>query len=318
MKKAIIVGLGFIATNLARYLVSLGYEVHVTYRSIKGTRSLMAKDLMELGVKLRRVDPNDYGELRKTMEEVGPDYVFNTVGRISGSWRDLWSAHVEVPRNIARAILDVDRRIKLVHISASAASGPIGNFIREEPVHCDYAYVRPRSNYERSKCDGERTLRELGSEGLRYVIVRPTLVYGYYNDHEEFLMLYRVIRRGLIPIVRVRVSMIYVGYLVRLLERLAVSDEFNNSFLYATECQQYDLGDLTRTMAMHMGVRGLSIPIPTVLAGLALPSGARALLRYVNVQYDCSNTVKVLGNLEPGLDRGIEEIIDWIKRAYGF
>lgn len=78
---------------------------------------------MELNVKPHKLDPGNYDELTKLISGVKPNYVFNTVGLLSGSWSDLWNAHVEVPRNIARAILNVDKSIKLIHISASAASG---------------------------------------------------------------------------------------------------------------------------------------------------------------------------------------------------
>jgi len=317
MERALIVGLGFIATNLAKHLVNRGLEVHVTYRSVHGSKALMAKDLLEIGVKMHRLDPGDYNSVVNTISTVKPSYVFNTVGLLSGSWNELWHAHAEVPRNIARAILSVNKSIRLIHISASAAVGKIGNVISEEPEHCSYAYVNPRSDYERSKCDGERTIKELGKEGLDYVIVRPTFVYGYYNDHNEFLSLYRVVRRGLIPLLRGHVNAIYVGYLVQLLEKVAVSEDFRDKFLYATECVMYNLGDIPLLMANYLGISGIKLPIPTGLAGLFLPSGARSLLKYINTQYDCSNTQRILGNMEPALDRGVKEIVDWIRRVYG-
>ncbi|GAB6944496.1 NAD-dependent epimerase/dehydratase family protein [Vulcanisaeta sp. JCM 14467] len=272
---------------------------------------------MELNVKPHKLDPGNYDELTKLISGVKPNYVFNTVGLLSGSWSDLWNAHVEVPRNIARAILNVDKSIKLIHISASAASGIIGNFIKEEPVHCDYTYVRPRSDYERSKCDGERTIRELGNEGLNYVIVRPTLVYGYYNDHDEFLSLYRFVRRGLIPRVQGMVNAIYVGYLVRMLEKLAVSDEYRSAFLYATECTMYSIGDFAELMAQYLGVNGIRIPLPPRLVSPFLPSGVRSLIKYVNVQYGCESTTRVLGVVEPGIGVGVREMVDWLRRVYG-
>ncbi len=312
-----VVGLGFIATNLAKHLTYRGFEVHITYRSISGSKALMMRDLLELNVKPHRLDPGNYDDLVKLISDVRPRYVFNTVGLLGGSWSELWNAHVEVPRNIARAILGVDKSIKLIHISASAASGRIGNFIREEPTHCDYSYVAPRSDFERSKCDGERTLRELGSEGLNYVIVRPTLVYGYYNDHSEFLSLYRLVRRGLIPRVLGSVSAIYVGYLVRMLERLAVNDEYRNTFLYATECTGYGLGEFAELMARYLGIGGVRIPLPPSLIGPFLPSGVRSLIKYVNVQYSCESTVRVLGSVEPAIEVGVRELVDWLRRVYG-
>ncbi len=83
------------------------------------------KDLLELNVKPHKLDPpGNYDDTVKLISNIKPNYVFNTVGILNGSWTELWNAHVEVPpRNIARAILNVDRSIKLVHISASAATG---------------------------------------------------------------------------------------------------------------------------------------------------------------------------------------------------
>mgnify|MGYP001770689507 CR=1 FL=1 len=317
MERALIIGLGFIATNLAKHLINRGYDVYITYRSVRGSKALMMKDLLKLNVKPHKLDPSNYDELAKLINGIKPNYVFNTVGLLSGSWNELWNAHVEVPRNIARAILSVNKSIKLIHISASAASGRIGSFIKEEPVHCDYTYVRPRSDYERSKCDGERTIRELGNEGLNYVIVRPTLVYGYYNDHDEFLSLYRFVRRGLIPRVQGMVNAIYVGYLVQLLEKLAVSDEYRGAFLYATECAMYSIGDFAELMAQYLGVNGIRIPLPPRLVSPFLPSGVRSLIKYVNVQYSCESTTRVLGVVEPGIEVGVREMVDWLRRVYG-
>ena len=318
MKKALIIGLGFISTNLARYLIGKGFDVYITYRSVHGSKAMMMKDLLKLNVKPYRLDPSNYDDLLKLINYVKPNYVFNTVGLLGGSWSELWNAHVEIPRNIAKAILSIDKSIKLIHISASAASGKIGKFIKEEPRHCDYSYVNPRSDYERSKCDGERTIKEFDNEGLNYIIVRPTLVYGYYNDHDEFLSLYRLVRMGLIPKVRGLVSTIYVGYLVQLLEKVAVSEEYRNTFLYATECTMYSLGDFAELMARYIGTNGIGVPLPPGLVGLFLPSGARSLLKYVNVQYDCESTRKVLGSIEPAIENGVKEIVNWIRRAYGY
>ncbi|MGC8607646.1 MAG: NAD-dependent epimerase/dehydratase family protein [Vulcanisaeta sp.] len=318
MEKALVIGLGFISTNLAKYLVEKGFDVYITYRSVHGSKAMMMKDLLKLNIKPYRLDPSNYENLLKLINDVKPNYIFNTVGLLGGSWNELWNAHVEIPRNIAKAILSINKSIKLIHISASAASGKIGKFIREEPNHCDYSYVNPRSDYERSKCDGERTIKEISNEGLNYVIIRPTLVYGYYNDHNEFLSLYRLAKIGLIPQIRGLVSAIYVGYLVQLLEKVAVSEEYKNTFLYATECTMYSLGDFAELMARYIGTSGIRIPLTPGLVGLFLPSGARSLLKYVNVQYDCESTRKVLGSIKPAIDIGVKEIVDWIKRIYGY
>ncbi len=318
MERTLIIGLGFISTNLAKYLVDKGFDVYITYRSVHGSKAIMMKDLLELNVKPYRLDPSNYEDLLKLINNVKPNYVFNTVGLLGGSWGELWNAHVEVPRNIARAILSIDKSIKLIHISASAVSGKTGKFIKEEPRHCDYSYVNPRSDYERSKCDGERTIKEFDNEGLNYIIIRPTLVYGYYNDHNEFLSLYRLVRMGVIPSIKGFVSAIYVGYLVQLLEKVAVSEGYRNAFLYATECAMYSLEDFAELMARYIGTNGIRVPLPPGLVGLFLPSGARSLLKYVNVQYDCESTRKVLGNIEPAIDIGVKEIVNWIRRAYGY
>ncbi|WP_252900894.1 hypothetical protein [Vulcanisaeta sp. JCM 14467] len=53
MERALIIGLGFIATNLAKHLINEGYDVHVTYRSVRGSKALMVKDLLELGTECK-------------------------------------------------------------------------------------------------------------------------------------------------------------------------------------------------------------------------------------------------------------------------
>jgi len=303
MDRALVVGLGFISTNLALRLVEENFEVHITHRGLRGSKALMARDLDEKGVFLHRVDPLDEEAIVGLLRDVRPSYVFNAVGTLRGSRLDLWLAHVEVPRSLARAILAVDKSTMLIHLSASSINSP---------SCCTSA---DSSDFNRSKCYGERVLADMSREGLRFISVRPTLVYGYYNDHPEFLLLYRLVSKGIVPLLTGRVSAIYSRYLAELLVKLTTVDDFEGRCIYVTECGTYELRLFAELMAKAIGKRGFKLPVPHILIKPLAHPQVRFLLRYINIEYDCSVLRKLLGHVEPGIARGVEEMIRWIRRV---
>ncbi|MCY0859537.1 MAG: NAD(P)-dependent oxidoreductase [Sulfolobaceae archaeon] len=315
-EKVLVFGLGFIGSNVAKELVK-DYETYITYRKLEGSKKLIYAELVNSDVHTIESGELTSENIRSILEKVKPDFVVNTIGIIKGSTEDFMEAHANIPKRIGEEMLKVVPSAKLIHISAMSAVGPIGNPIKEEERHCDPSIVKPLTDYDKSKCEGERYIAALGNSGLNYVIVRPTMVYGYYNDHVEFSYLYKLIKWGLIPKIDINIAAIYVKYLTQIIAKLIKTNEFDKKFLIATECELYNLGDIAVKMAHYMKITGIEFNVPKLLIDTFTPPSLKSFLAYAGIKYDCATTRKILGDIKPGLDDGIKEMIEWLSKVYG-
>lgn len=316
-EKALVFGLGFIGSNVAKELAK-DYEVYITYRKLEGSKRIMYAELVNSDVHTIETGELTSEKIREVLEKVKPNYVINAIGIIKGITEDFMEAHAYIPKRIGEEILRIIPPAKFIHISAMSAVGPIGNPIKEEENHCDPSIVKPLTDYDKSKCEGERYLDELGKGGLNYVIIRPTMVYGYFNDHVEFSFLYKLIKWGMIPKINIKVASIYVRYLTEIIKRLLKTNDYDKKFLIATECEPYSLSDIALKMAQYMKARGIDFEVPKLLIDTFTPPSLKALLAYAGIKYDCTSTKKILGDeIKPGLDDGVKEMVEWLKKVYG-
>lgn len=105
--------------------------------------------------------------------------------------KEYFTANVEGTRAVAEAARDAG--VRMVHISSLAAAGPAPASAprsEDDPPN-------PITPYGRSKLEGERVLR--GLPGLRWVALRPGIVYG---PHDRALLpMFRMATRGFLPLV---------------------------------------------------------------------------------------------------------------------
>jgi UDP-glucose 4-epimerase len=122
----------------------------------------------------------------------GVDAVVHLAGRVNALDPAAYAAvNVEGTRAVARAAAAAGAR--LVHISSLAAAGPAP---ATRPRSEDDA-PSPRTPYGRSKLEGERLVR--ATPGLRWIILRPAVVYG--PGDRAMLPLFKCAARGLLPLV---------------------------------------------------------------------------------------------------------------------
>ncbi|CAN5366951.1 NAD-dependent epimerase/dehydratase family protein [soil metagenome] len=182
----------------------------------------------------------------------------------------------------------------------------------------------PVDPYAVSKWEAEQGLAEIAREtGLQVVIIRPPLVYGP-GVRANFLALMRWVSRGIpLPLAQVdnRRSMIYVGNLVDLIVRCAVSDAAAGKTFLASDAHDVSSAELIRVLASAMGKRSalFSIPPPALraLAGLA---GKRAAADRLlgSLQLDMQDTTRTLGWTPPfSFEAGIEVTVREFRRSQG-
>jgi NAD dependent epimerase/dehydratase family. len=306
--KFLVLGLGFIATHVAEGLSKIG-QVTVTYRSLSGVKGVYA-DLLRGMVELVRVNPTVDRDLLASLVK-NSDTVINLIGVLSGSETTLREAHVTVPELLASLIAKQSPSTMLIHVSASNVMGPVGSFITEEPRHCEGA--RPSNLYEETKCLGERVVYSTWlSSGFPMAIVRPTLVYGRYAAHSQFMQMFNVARLGVVPMLKVRVMTISAVKLTELFARLH-ADRPRGLYMYATECEPVPISRFIEDMAKALSRRIIKVPVPNQLLKLALPSDIKPLYRYVGVTYDCGRMRSMVSGLR-FMDEEVYENALFIKR----
>ena len=133
---------------------------------------------------------HDEASLRDTL--LGADALVHAAGVVSAIDPNQFVAgNVDVTRMVAAAAASAGAR--LVHISSLAAAGPAP---RASPRR-ESDPPAPITPYGLSKLEGERVVA--GTEGLRWTILRPGVVYGP-RDRGLF-PLFRYASRGLLPLV---------------------------------------------------------------------------------------------------------------------
>jgi NADH dehydrogenase len=184
-------GSGFVGQRIASVLVQGGYRVRIPTRNRERNRRLLVLP----GVELLNADVHDRATLLHLVEDC--DAVINLVGILNERPRNgsgFHKAHVELVEKVVTACLErgVERFLHMSALKANAEHGP--------------------SHYLRSKGAGERALKTLAGEGVRFTIFQPSVIFG---PGDSFTNLFaRLVRPfPVIPLVKpeARFAPVFVG-----------------------------------------------------------------------------------------------------------
>jgi NADH dehydrogenase len=150
-------GTGFVGRQITGQLVRSGYAVRVPTRNRERARELLVLP----GVEVVAADVHDETVLPRLL--AGADAAINLVGILNENGHDgsgFRKAHVELVEKLVRACHEsrVPHLLQMSALKANAESGP--------------------SHYLRSKGAGERTLKNLAGDELRYTIFQPSVIFG--------------------------------------------------------------------------------------------------------------------------------------------
>jgi nucleoside-diphosphate-sugar epimerase len=172
---------GFIGWHVARRFLDNGWRVRALVRP-ESHRPVPA------GVE-RIVAPLGEGDIVAASD--GASLVVHVAGAVGDRSRsEFIRTNVDATREVARAARRLG--IRLVHTSSLGATGPRS----PERAPAEDEPLRPINAYGESKRRSEEIVK--GVDGLEWVIVRPTLVYG--PRDRLFLPLFKLARRGVFPI----------------------------------------------------------------------------------------------------------------------
>lgn len=217
-------------------------------------------------------------------------------------------ATVNLARQCARS--GVKRFVYLSSLKVNGESSPVRPFIASDPP-------APSDPYGISKWEAEQALRCIEQEtGLEVVVIRPPLVYGP-GVKANFLSLMRAVRRGIpLPLASVtanRRSMIFVGNLVDLILCCARHPEAASRTFLASDGHDLSTAELIQSLAVCMGKRAASFPVPPALLRVAASViGKNTIMERLlgSLQVDIQFTKKTLGWSPPYLfQNGIEQTV---------
>jgi dihydroflavonol-4-reductase len=193
---------GFIGRHLTMELAGHGIEVRALQR--RDAKGPVPPNVTVIRTTLERA---------RLMESFrGVDCVVHLAGLVGGlRERDFTTVNVDGTREVAEAARAAD--VRLVHVSSLAAAGPASAMAprtEDDPP-------APITPYGRSKLESERVVA--GIPGLRWLILRPSVVYGPYD--RAMLPLFQYATRGVLPLVghaAAAYTFIHVSDVVRALD----------------------------------------------------------------------------------------------------
>ncbi|MGV3629936.1 MAG: NAD-dependent epimerase/dehydratase family protein [Bacteroidota bacterium] len=246
-------GTGLLGSNLLFELSASGGPVRAIYRDaskIGTVQKLFRKLDPELGeTRFHKIEwvPCDVLDV-VTLEEAmtGCDYVYHCAAQVSFRRRDFTSM-MKINRqgtfNLVNIALDLKIK-KLCYVSSTAAVGKV-----QQPDGHDYVVESNKwtqspntSGYSISKYSAEKEVWRAMEEGLRIVIINPSVIFGPGNWEESSLTIFRTLAKGLRFYTKGSNAFVDVRDVVRAMVSLQNSEISGQRFLCTgTNIRFYDL-----------------------------------------------------------------------------
>lgn len=305
---------GFIGCRVREVLSERGHRLRVLSR---------ISDTNALGFECFVGDLTDVSVCRQAMNGV------NVVIHAAGVKRDssrLWSVNVQGTKNLLTAALDegVER---FVHLSSVGVIGadPLQARVFDEDDIC-----MPRNEYERSKLEAEKLVRQAGVSGLPVTLLRPANVFGDWDPERGLLTLARSVRDRRFAYLGGREAVcnyVFVEDVALAILTLAEHpDAVGSTYHLSDACT---LGEFVDALAEELGVTRPSLEVPNLVARLGrkslriamrLPqlSMSASLARLVSLNnqasFATSRLVDELGFDFPiGWRVGLKRVIGWYQ-----
>ena len=305
---------GFIGRQVQALLIERGYCFRILVHRT-GT-SLHAVDCF-------KGDLTNPSACRQAMN--GASLVIHAAGEKRDP-RRFWPVNVQGTQNLLAAAMDegVER---FVHISSVGVIGadPLEPKVLDEDTPC-----HPQNDYERSKVEAERLVRQAAAQSLPVTILRPANVFGDRDPERGLLTLARSVRQGRFAYIGGRdvicnyVFVEDVAYAI-----LALAEHPNavrRTYHLSDACT---LGEFVDTLADELGVTRPSLQLPNSVARLVrvalrsvrrLPwlSNSSAFDRLValnnQASFATSRLAEELGFEYPvGWRLGLRRMVEWYR-----
>jgi nucleoside-diphosphate-sugar epimerase len=260
-------GSGFVGSHLVERLRAEGHEVVALARSAAARRALEG-----LGARVVEGDLQDDGALAQLCG--GAEVVFHVAGVLAArSAAELLRVNGHGAARVAAAARAAGAR-RLVLVSSLSVTGPT----RPGQPLTESGEPAPVTPYGASKAAGEQAVL---ASGVAFTIVRPPAVYG--PRDREFLRLFRLARRGLVPLPgggAQELSLVHAADLAAALVAASRSRACQGGVYHAAGPERVTQRDLAGLVGAAVGRRPRLLPLPHRLVWLTLAAcGLAARLR---------------------------------------
>lgn len=261
---------GFVGAHIARRLVSEGEDVRVLVRDEGRARARLGPLADQLQFHVGDLtDPRTLHGACDGVSGVIHAAIANMHTFAAGRGDDdkFIAVNAQGTENLARELLRAGGG-RFVHTSSTAAMGTPNGELASEETPCN-----PRTPYQVSKRRAEEALLALhAGEGLDVVIVRPCLVAGPGKDGGELLSLFKMCRRGVVPVfgrkTNVRKPLIDVRDLVSALLLALERGRAGEIYLVHSD-GDHTLGEMLEVSGKLVGNDRPALHIPMFVARLA-------------------------------------------------
>jgi UDP-glucose 4-epimerase len=243
---------GFIGRHVTADLLARGFTVRAVVRPGSTHEAPPGADVVRA--------PLEAAALREAFD--GADAVVHLAGVVSAHKPAVYSAvNVEGTQAVARAAVAAGAR--LVHVSSLAAAGsaPAASPRVEDDA------PRPLTPYGRSKLEGERLV--MASPGLRWIILRPGVVYG--PGDRARLPLFKLAERGLLPLLgraNAAYTFVHVNDIVRVIAA-AIDAPVDGEILFVGHPHPVTAREILEAIRRAVGRPAAIVPVPQPITRLA-------------------------------------------------
>ena len=180
---------GFIGSYLVEKLLNRNWHVRVLFHNRNIHR--------EKECEVVKGDIRDLNLLEKALDST--DIIFHLAAALGASLmnkKDFSQINTEGTKNILRAAQKTGVK-RIVHFSSA---GVLGSVKKNETADEGYP-LNPRSIYDNTKLEGERTALNFAKNGMNIVIVRPGWTYGP-GDRRTFKLIKTIAKKRFILVTR--------------------------------------------------------------------------------------------------------------------
>jgi nucleoside-diphosphate-sugar epimerase len=187
---------------------------------------------------------------------------------------DVWKVNLEGTKNLIKACA-VNKVKKIIFVSSFDAT--------------------LNSEYGRSKLEAEKIVKQ---SGIDYVILRPTVIYGY-NDKRNLGKIFSFVKIGYVPVFdNFLLQPVFVDDVIEIIIR-CLSPKIVNKTYYVAGSETFTLSQIASMTSKVFDKKIIKIHLPSLLA---------KLFGYTNKTCDISRMEKDLDFSPLSFSKGLEEI----------
>ncbi len=317
MKKIVITGgSGFIGTNLIEFYKNTADVINLDIKSPRNKGHLKY---------WKNVDITNFEELNHAISKFSPDIVIHMAARtdLDGKTLEDYSANIQGVKNIMEITNKIDSISKVIFASSRLVC-KIGYKPNDEYDYC------PTTVYGESKVIGEKLVKENSEFTKKWIIVRPTSIWGPWFDipYKNFFTTIEKNRYIHPKNRKIHKLFGYVKNAVYIIDKLIDNNTLNSKTVYLSDFEALEVNnwaDLISNKFHKKNVKQVPLLILKTLANIG------DLLKYLGYKnppltnfrldnlltemlYDVEDVKNVVEELPYSLEAGVKETILWMNK----